>query len=51
MPIIKGMAVVHPINPSCKAVFSLLMPVGWTSALGSEKSQYLEKVFGGGREM
>ena len=25
--------------------------VGWTSALGREKSQYLLNVFGGGREM
>lgn len=35
----KGIAVVIPIKPSCKAVLYLLMVVGRTSAEGKEKSQ------------
>lgn len=44
-----GATIIPPINPSCNAVFHLLMVVGLTSALGNEKSQYLLIVFGGGR--
>jgi hypothetical protein len=47
----KGIAVVAPIRASCKAVLYLLMVVGCTSADGSEKSQYLENVLGGGNEI
>lgn len=47
----RGIAVVVPIRASCKAVLYLLMVVGCTSAEGSEKSQYLEKVLGGGKEI
>lgn len=46
-----GASVVRPINPSCSAVLYLLIVVGRTSAEGSEKSQYREKVFGGGRDI
>jgi hypothetical protein len=46
-----GIAVVAPIKPSCKAVLYLLIVVGRTSADGREKSQYLVKVLGGGREI
>jgi hypothetical protein len=49
--VIKGIAVVAPINANCKAVLYLLIVVGWTSAEGSEKSQYRAKVFGGGRDI
>jgi hypothetical protein len=47
----KGIAVVAPIKASCKAVLYLLMVVGWTSAEGSEKSQYLDSVLGGGSDI
>ncbi len=47
----KGIAVVAPIKASCKAVLYLLIVVGCTSAEGSEKSQYLEKVLGGGSDI
>ncbi len=40
-----------PIRPSCRAVLTLLIVVGRTSAEGSEKSQYREKVLGGGRDI
>jgi hypothetical protein len=43
--------IVHPTNPNCSAVFTLLIPVGCTSALGRLKSQYRAKVLGLGREM
>lgn len=46
-----GAKVVTPMRASCKNVLYLLMVVGWTSAEGSEKSQYLMKVFGGGKEI
>lgn len=46
-----GAAVVRPMRPTCRKVLYLLMVVGWTSAEGSEKSQYREKVFGGGSEI
>jgi hypothetical protein len=46
-----GMAVVAPIKASCKAVLYLLIMVGCTSAEGSEKSQYLENVLGGGSDI
>jgi hypothetical protein len=46
-----GMAVVAPIKASCKAVLYLLIVVGCTSAEGSEKSQYLENVLGGGSDI
>lgn len=44
-------AIVHPTNPNCSAVLTLLIPVGCTSALGRLKSQYRAKVLGPGREM
>lgn len=47
----RGVAVAAPIKASCRAVLYLLMVVGWTSADGSEKSQYRIKVLGGGREI
>ena len=47
----RGIAVVAPIRASCKAVLSLLIVVGCTSAEGSEKSQYRGNVFGGGSEI
>lgn len=43
--------VVRPISASWRKVLYLLMVVGCTSAEGSEKSQYLEKVLGGGNEI
>lgn len=46
-----GIAVVAPISANCNAVLYLLIVVGWTSADGSEKSQYRVKVFGGGSEI
>lgn len=46
-----GIAVVAPIKPNCRAVLYLLIVVGRTSAEGREKSQYREKVFGGGRDI
>jgi hypothetical protein len=46
-----GAAVVSPMRPTCKKVLYLLIVVGCTSADGREKSQYREKVFGGGREI
>jgi hypothetical protein len=48
---ITGARVVMPTSPSCSAVLYLLMVVGRTSAEGSEKSQYREKVLGGGSEI
>lgn len=47
----KGIAVVAPIRASCKAVLYLLIVVGCTSAEGSEKSQYLPNVLGGGNDI
>ncbi len=46
-----GAKVVNPIKPSCSAVLYLLMVVGRTSAEGREKSQYREKVLGGGSDI
>jgi len=46
-----GNAVVDPIRASCKAVLYLLIVVGCTSADGSEKSQYLVNVLGGGSDI
>jgi hypothetical protein len=46
-----GMAVVAPIKANCRAVLYLLIVVGCTSAEGSEKSQYLENVLGGGNDI
>lgn len=43
--------IVHPTNPNCSAVLTLLIPVGCTSALGRLKSQYRASVLGFGREM
>ncbi len=48
---ITGASTVMPIRPSCRAVLTLLISVGRTSAEGSEKSQYRAKVLGGGREI
>jgi hypothetical protein len=47
----RGATVVAPMSASCKNVLYLLMVVGRTSADGRLKSQYLVKVFGGGREI
>lgn len=38
-------------NSKVHIYLTLLMVVGCTSALGSEKSQYLAIVFGGGRDI
>jgi hypothetical protein len=46
-----GERVVSPISASCKNVLYLLIVVGFTSAEGREKSQYLVKVLGGGKEI
>lgn len=46
-----GAAVVMPTRANWRKVLYLLMVVGWTSAEGREKSQYREKVFGGGNEI
>ena len=45
-----GTARVDPISTSCSRVLNLDIVVGWTSALGREKSQYRENVLGKGRE-
>lgn len=47
----RGAAVVMPTSASCRKVLYLLMVVGRTSADGSEKSQYLLNVFGGGSDI
>lgn len=48
---ITGNAIDEPTNNNCRAVLTLDIMVGFTSADGSEKSQYLLMVFGGGREI
>jgi hypothetical protein len=47
----RGAAVVDPTSASWRNVLYLLIVVGWTSADGREKSQYLVNVLGGGREI
>lgn len=46
-----GATMVAPMRPSCRNVLYLLIVVGRTSAEGSEKSQYLVNVLGGGSEI
>lgn len=48
---ITGSAIDDPTRSNCKAVFTFEIPVGLTSAEGSEKSQYRAMVFGGGRDI
>lgn len=45
-----GMASVTPMRMSCRKVLYFETMVGWTSAEGSEKSQYRAKVLGAGSE-
>lgn len=48
---ITGIAIADPTSTSCSAVFIFEMFVGFTSADGSEKSQYRAMVLGGGRDI
>lgn len=45
-----GTAVAAPSKRSCRNVLNFEIPVGCTSALGREKSQYRVKLFGGGND-
>lgn len=46
-----GRAIALPTRTNCSAVLIFEISVGFTSADGSEKSQYRAIVFGGGREI
>lgn len=46
-----GRAIALPTSTSCKAVLIFETSVGFTSAEGSEKSQYRAIVLGGGSEI
>ncbi|KAI5310500.1 hypothetical protein KEM55_006238, partial [Ascosphaera atra] len=46
-----GIVMADHTSPSCSAVFTFEISVGFTSADGSEKSQYRAIVFGGGSEI
>lgn len=46
-----GTVIADPTRSSCSAVLAFEMVVGFTSADGSEKSQYRAIVLGGGSEI